>query len=109
MKDQLITFETAKLAKKKGCKSDLGLAPLAQDFTQSLLQKWLREKHNIHIICFYRASTKSYSINITHTNLTLTEYTAEFKNSHKINIDILYNTFEEALEAGLQQALNLIP
>jgi hypothetical protein len=128
MEEQLITFETTKLAKEKGFDiktkywydqtetlnpirsprggmfyTNEGYAP-----TQSLLQKWLREEHGIHIICFYRASTKSYSINITHTNLTLTKYTTEFKNSHKTNFDILYDTFEEALEVGLQQALNLI-
>ena len=34
MEEQYITFETAKLAKEKGCKNSLGLTPLAFDCTQ---------------------------------------------------------------------------
>ena len=41
MKDQLVKFETAKLAKEKGFEGPhLVLLP-----TQSLLQRWIREKH----------------------------------------------------------------
>ena len=72
MKDQLVTFETAKLAKEKGCNihsvlyfSTKGIPSSTEIYhtdewidkngtldyyrhTQSLLQKWLREKHKIH-------------------------------------------------------------
>ena len=69
MKEQLINFETAKSAKEKGVKLDInGLywedgsydsgenALVYEEFqdvmsapTQSLLQKWLREVHDIFI------------------------------------------------------------
>jgi len=107
MKEQLISSITAKLAKEKGfefhcicnekdpfdCKCD-GRVP------QSLLQKWLREKHNIHI-----EIKKSNNI----------------KNGFWVEVDIWdevhcieslasvnFNTYEEALEVGLCEALKLI-
>lgn len=120
MKEQLISFETAKLAKEKGFNksfyvwgeasyideeisnnfaygepNDAILAP-----TQSLLQKWLREKHEIHInICTYYF-----------TDIEKYEYEIE---------DIIYNgniliysesqgKYEDVLEFGLQEALKLI-
>lgn len=77
---------------------------LAQRFcfpcpTQSDLQKWLREKHNIHIeICYndqigYRVWIKSFSDNIL---------------SVKKEDNIFFNTYEEALEQGLLEGLKLI-
>jgi len=42
MKDELVSFETARLSKEKGF--DFASPP-----TQSLLQRWLREKHNYNI------------------------------------------------------------
>lgn len=127
MKDQLVSFETAKLAKEKGfdgfcfdaynthkmkysdgwleyiddneieipftsesLKSKDILAP-----TQSLLQKWLREVHNIVIdISLYILSDSYY-----------------YSVHHDVTVDVgehVYDTYEEALEAGLIEALNLI-
>lgn len=131
MKEQLISFETAKLAKEKGfnivCRyyydSDnplsssieikehglLRLGKLGEEYanykyypineapTQSLLQKWLREKHKIHITIF-SSSQESWMFRITKPNQMLTEgiYGEDFI------------TYEEALEVGLQEALKLI-
>lgn len=115
MKDQLITFETAKLAKEKGFdelthffwlinpnrinyfkiasnQKDRLLAP-----TQSLLQKWLREKYNIHIII------------IPHNNIKLDFTISVLQLGNKIMVGFeengSFNTYEQALEEALQEAL----
>lgn len=67
--------------------------------TQSLLQKWLREIHNIHITIDYNQSGK-FSCRLcdeVENNLSI-ELFGEY-----------FNSYEEALGAGLQEALNLIP
>ena len=65
--------------------------------TQNLLQKWIREVHNIHITIFSQ-SQESWMYRIT-------------KKGQKLE-DGLYGedfyTYEEALEEGLYQALLLI-
>jgi len=69
--------------------------------TQSLLQKWLREKHNIHIM-----------IRRLHHYLTLdtTGYSYMIFNKYGavLSDDNNNETYEEALEKALQEALNLI-
>ena len=116
MENQLITFETAKLANEKefnisqdcgyesngtyfdnsqdydGCKfgycKEIYLAP-----TQSLLQRWLREEYNIHI-----------TINCKRTDLSLDGFWYVMKSQESK----MFNTYEEALEKGLYEALKLI-
>lgn len=110
MKEVLITFPVAKLAKEKefniiskfGTESSLYnkegrhtyysnygfmYSGLSEGYisapTQSLLQKWLREVHNIHVEVLHR------------------------QGSHCIS-DKGFNTYEEALEKGLYQALLLL-
>ena len=120
MKEQLISFETAKLAKEKGfipsegitCKSylqdgrvgyqtiwdlDLKHACLEDHIiavTQSLLQKWLREVHNIHLIAY--------------KNINIDGYDWCFITTDGITNINSYKTYEEAYEIGLQEALKLI-
>jgi len=121
MTDQLISFETAKLAEEKGfnipcplyfrengstttetaMKTSLeGIDYYAQP-TQSLLQKWLREVHDIHVYVNY------YSFAVRESN----GYYYHFGKSVR-NVQLMYygkyNTYEEALEIGLQGALKLI-
>ena len=122
MEEQLISFETAKLAKEKGF--DLyqtfsywegELTPHTPGYaledgktsqenyfnferyyapTQSLLQKWLREEHNIHLIAYKNINIDGYDwCYITTDGIT--------------NINS-YKTYEEALEVGLQEALKLV-
>lgn len=146
MKEQMISFELAKLAKDKGfdveslyfytkpnskmyaidevsrayeikntarklyeCgkhaalnRESVLLAP-----TQSLLQKWLREEHNIHIVIDVAYNGKGILEGYTH---------AVYGNAAK-KMDVLLayiqepwfvDTYEEALETGLEQALKLI-
>lgn len=145
MKEQLIEFETAELAKSKGFglgENDYILLPTVyeldgslynagkltgnigrkytgspnhlgadtiDDFkacvflidnsldeyilapTQSLLQKWLREVHNIEFIPPLKFGQDEYACQIVRTDKKKT-----------------FKTYEEALEIGLQEALNLI-
>ena len=131
MNEQLISFETAKLAKEKGFNIEVktyfdikkfGDKPCefygrlnANDYnswddklkkninagyisapTQSLLQKWLREVHNIHIAVLPKILPSN----------EIKYYC--FKGKIKKDFKDLYNTYEEALEKGLQEALKLI-
>ena len=125
MQEQLITFETAKLAKEKGFPQEPNRRKVpyynykgefngdVTDFlrkylreedtsdvesvsapTQSLLAKWLREEHNIHLIAYKNINIDGYDwCYITTDGIT--------------NINS-YKTYEEAYEIGLQEALKLI-
>ena len=130
MEDTRVTFETAKLAKEKGFFQETNRLEIpyynykgafkgdVSDWrirkyirgentsdiefvsapTQSLLVKWLREEHNIIVLVDYEGIDgyyyKFYSYKEGNKN-----YDASDKN---------YNTYEEALEAGIQEALKLI-
>ena len=132
MKEQLITFETAKLAKEKGFDEatqyfypewdDIGsevyvfygcglgrdskeaerssylkgFGKILKVSTQSLLQRWLREKHNLHLNCMY---SNKHEINGYFYGVI------EFKKSEDC---LIYDTYEEALEKGLKEALSNI-
>lgn len=116
MEEQLISFETAKLAKIKGYQewtrdsytpykshaylcighSSINRSKYIAAPTQSLLQKWLREKHNIHtaiLACEVPASEVKYYI---------------FKGKLKHEWSDLFDTYEEALEKDLYEGLKLI-
>ena len=136
MTDQLISFETAKLAKEKGFRERVrfhyynnSIKPFIEDNlkadfpasptgmwdanmhgktdlihtsapTQSLLQKWLREVHNIHMF-----------VSITTNDIFLCRILNPlFKNGSEGRFIIckICNTYEEALEQGLIEALKLI-
>jgi hypothetical protein len=119
MEEQLITFETAKLAKEKGfdwIKSDNkwyedngNLDFSFQGYhentenkitapTQSLLQKWLREEHNIAV----------YNKPLTDNSGRWSAYVDDMEGHHHITYYIYEATYEEALEKGLYEALKLI-
>jgi hypothetical protein len=133
MEEQLITFETAKLAKEKGFNtSNTGYRydkkgdrimdtpldrllwgtnyPIA---TQSLLQKWLRDIHNIHIkvddfIDDETCIEWDYEIVIIGTDCTITgEYIPLVPYSTNDTLRQFLN-YESALESGLEKALKLI-
>ena len=101
MEDTRITFEIARLAKEKGCNLEnctCGGYPdcICSDkrISQSLLAKWLREEHNIHLIAYKNINIDGYDwCYITTDGIT--------------NINS-YKTYEEAYEIGLQEALKLI-
>ena len=136
MEDILISFETAKLAKEKGFNIDVinyytpegyctdsngymterlessnwnngeGSYPTLSEKvscsapSQSLLQKWLREVHNIHIdIRINAVSRGNYFFYLSKTKTPFYTLFVSEKNS---------DSYEEALEIGLINALKLI-
>jgi len=124
MRDESVTFKTAILAKKikfgEECtnyygksfannkKDNLWYEPegvynnkttLACP-TQNLLQRWLREKHNIHI------ALNNDDLNWNYQLFDLTQCNEEY--NHLTGSFAGYKSYEEALEEGLYQALTLI-
>lgn len=94
MTEEFVTLETAKLLKEKGMFTDIEFP------TQSVAQKWLRETKNLHIEISYM-----YENYWTYDILTIPRHDLIGLSDRSI---IRYNTYEEALEAGLQEALKLI-
>jgi len=135
MKEQLITFETAKLAKEKGFDiptpfyyhPHYGLYASSFEYgdeaevndnynsdewadgyyaapTQSLLQKWLREKYNIEVEL--RRHFKSYNIMRICTYIKDEDINTD-KDLKGLDFKD-FKTYEQALETGLLTALNTI-
>ena len=167
MKEQLITFETAKLAKEKdfnilqhsyyfedgefkenslkgtngyygeeyefnlsefnenwndkwltkktgdrcfGCSKQKGYLETFSAPTQSLLQRWLREVHNIYVESYHDLTSDGTKIQF-YTSWGFLQQ--KDKNGNR-NVNGWYDeyndwkTYEEALEIGLQEALKLI-
>lgn len=127
MQEELIKFETAKLAKEKGfilgigwfgfnnkfyisegaqigmlCDNHRGENPVA--CTQSLLQKWLREVHNIIIEVMFDEKAEDgfpWLLSIYHNREEIITETHSLFGTY-------WDNYEEALEVGLQEALKLI-
>jgi hypothetical protein len=123
MKEEIITFSTAVLARTKGFKSKSGyyegngiLAEVPnvpendyrhtnnamQRFryeapSQTLLQRWLREKHFIDVFVIDSIKENHYDWEIRLED-----------DEPKIECDQYYLHYELALEDGLQKALNII-
>lgn len=126
MTEEFVTLETAKLLKEKGFKEDVftfyevdcveGDMILSETYdesenfnekndclsapSQSLAQKWLRETKNLHIEMSYM-----YGDYWIYDILTIPNHDLVGLSDRPI---IHYDTYEEALEAGLQEALKLI-
>lgn len=117
MKDQLVSFETAILAKEKGFSEEVtyGYDQFGRNFhrdyiphdynirglisapTQSLLQKWLREKHNIDLWFGECNLPNKYQVEDI------------VKNNLRMAIDLDGSqTYEQGLELGLQESLKLL-
>ena len=142
MTEQLISFETAKLAMTKGYRLTTQLGNEVQLYndsgrlienidyepefditeeshdiiapTQSFLQKWLREKHGQHILIIPTVTS-------AWTYKTV-KVTSEIDNDVILGLKSVnelppykgvsgedFNTYEEALEAALFEALKLLP
>ena len=123
MTEEFVTLETAKLMKEKGfneyCKNVIDIDNILkvtlyrtnsnlpkQCFslpTQSLAQRWLRETKNLHIEIYRSAVGYGYAI-VKADNGTW----QEDDDSRGPNDGGLWDTYEEALEAGIREALKLI-
>mgnify|MGYP001354366721 CR=1 FL=1 len=120
IKEQLINFETAKLAKNKGLDEEYAYiyydknknliesginTKLYPDeylaISQSLLHKWLREEYNIIILIEYNDWVEDDSP-------AYQKYIYYFIYKNKAYQESYFNSYEDALEAGLQEALKLI-
>ena len=129
MEETLVSFEVAKLAKEKGFTDVVGVfrgkhyynykgeldadqidylkAYVRQEDTslmesiaaptQSLLQRWLREEHRVHLTVIHRAYSGLDMIDEYDYLLQGTEVVYRH-----------FKSYEEALEAGLKEALKLI-
>jgi hypothetical protein len=129
MKEQLIAYETAILAKEKNLPQDdfyfedydcripyYGLDNVlgkgdedkfgqCKAISQNLLQKWLREVHNIHV-CVYWDYSYSNERDLYYTEI-------RYKDDLGFRVDKFvkdnnFRNYEEALEIGLQEGLKLI-
>ena len=147
MKEQVISFETAKLAKEKefDWKSTIGYKENGESMTidrsevsffagasinfnntdlikynkqftddwvcvcvaptQSLLQKWLREKHNIYVEVTH--SYRDLSHYTYHVYTTWDEYCEKITMAMNNELHH-FSVYEDALEAGLQAGINRI-
>lgn len=124
MTEELVTLETAKLLKEKGfneyCKdiikednnrimqsvfrTNKNLPKLCYSRpTQSIAQKWLRDIQNIHI-CIYNCAC-GYGYEISKADNGTHIVSSAYKGT---NDGGKLDTYEEALEAGIQEALKLI-
>lgn len=127
MKENIVSFQVAKLAKEKGFTLQTNpfgyvtkfyrpstgtllsygrtgrskLNTLIYAPTQSLLQKWLREVHNISICIYPVLYEWEVSLHTCYRKRKLTVYLNAETSIHG-------KTYEEALEVGLQEALKLI-
>ena len=110
MKEEFIQFETAVLAKEKGfdwecsqkmynINGDYCLAP-----AQSILQKWLRETHEIDVLVYKWG--KEYNYDVYKSNIKIMSSTS-FKRI-TTNFKSFFDKYEEALEAALLEGLKLV-
>ena len=77
---------------------------IAQAPTQSLLQRWLREVHNIIVDVVYDENSEDqfeYFLSIYKDRLDI------INTEHEL-YDMFWDNYEEAFEEGLQEALKLI-
>lgn len=97
MKEEFITLETVKLLN--------AVLPYRGFYqpSQSLVQKWLRETQNLHISIIRDACGYGYDICKADNGTHITD--GIFKGS---NDGGQWDTYEEALEAGIQKAIELI-
>lgn len=86
-----------------GCSKQQGYLETFSAPTQSLLQRWLREIHNIHLNVEYYPDRETKNYCITGDYKTLNQWTWI---DHENDID--FDTYEEALELGLSKGLKLI-
>ncbi|OUO00471.1 hypothetical protein [Bacteroides clarus] len=125
MTEEFVTLETSKLLKEKGFKEDVftfyeaecveGDLELFESYEvenfntrpdrfsappQSIAQKWLREDKNLHVeVSYMHGDYWIYDI------LTIPNHDLIGLSDRPL---VHYKSYEEALEAGMQEALKLI-
>ena len=112
MEEQKISVDTCALAYEKGYpmgriihhNDDRTIKYIQYTYvpTQALLQKWLREKHGIHV-----TPRESYAFDKTLEYVCTVNDTYVSHNNPTLPIN-RFPSWEEALEIGLQEGLKLI-
>ena len=106
-------MDLIQLSKEKGFISRDNLIKVNADYKylwMCELQKWLREVHNIHIVISPilkeedgdDAEKKSFKLQVSQNYITIDDFFDYLEDED-------YETYEEALEAGEQEGLKLIP
>jgi hypothetical protein len=123
MTEKLVTLETAKMLRTKGfneyCKNVIDINNIPRETiyrtnnelpkqcfsqpTQSIAQKWLCEIKNLHIEIYRNACGYGYIIVKANNGTWMKDDDAKGPNDGGN-----WDTYEEALEEGLQEALKLI-
>lgn len=101
IQEELVTLETAKLLKEKGMVTDI------EFFPQSVAQKWLREIRGVYVYV-EPVIGKRWKLSFCDFNVPTEESDWMENEINKGNGYKVYVTYEDALEAGLQEALKLI-
>jgi hypothetical protein len=127
MTEELVTLETAKLLKDKGfneyCENVIDINNMLRKTlyrinddlpkqcfsrpTQSLAQKWLREIRGVYVYV-EPVIGKRWKLSFCDFNVPAEESDWMENEINKGNGYKVYATYEEALEAGIQEALKLI-
>lgn len=127
MTEELVTLETAKLLKEKGfneyCENVIDINNMLRKTlyrinddlpkqcfsrpTQSVAQKWLREIRGVYVYV-EPVIGKRWTLSFCDFNVPTEESDWMENEINKGNGYKVYVTYEEALEAGLQEALKLI-
>lgn len=123
MTEELVTLETAKMLREKGfneyCKNVIDINNIPRETlyrinddlpkqcfsqpTQSIVQKWLREIKNLHIEIYRSACGYGYVIVKANNGTWMEDDDAKGPNDGGN-----WDTYEEALKAGIFEALKLI-
>lgn len=127
MTEELVTLETAKMLREKGFNEPCMIAINIEDSrqygtnrtnselpikvcsypTQSVAQKWLREIRGVYVYV-EPVIGKRWKLSFCDFNVPTEESDWMENEINKGNGYKVYVTYEEALEAGLQEALKLI-
>ena len=126
IEEQFVSFDTAKMLKEAGFEANLKTIYVEEEKdewafwesgtkrsdynyfddtiacpTQALAARWLREKHKIHV-----GADMAYSKLVAEKWIYLIRFTDSIGSPYK-SVG-WFNDYEEALEAGLQEAVKLI-
>ena len=119
--EQFVSFDTARMLKEAGfdvpcfnqytergtiwhcdCPENFNISQRATSCpTQALAARWLREAHHYVVCVWYSAEHEKWFY--AHWNLDNMMFDEEYSIS-----DFIYDSYEQALEAGLQKAVKLI-
>lgn len=129
MEEQLINLETAKLAHTKGldlencqcifpkydgseeltCPYFLAKRSTKEWYripTQALLQRWLREVHELNVSLNYKPNIKKWDFIVYDLKLNGMGYVKHYRKYYIEHPARKFDTYEQALEAGLFEALS---